>query len=291
MAISTNTLVLNGLDVSLSANRLELFVKQDNERKKYLPSSFDFDMIFSTALTGYVSIKALNWLSARKVGLSFYQANGQEIYTAIPAYAERNPHIQIKQFKAFTDGKIRAQIANKILKAKYASANKLLLRLGFEPIATNYKEQIFSKMYWERLRQRIREYGYDFDTRKGVNRVLNRHATNIVNATLNLFYGYAESKIALEIAKVGLNPHISFLHQPTFQKMSLTYDIIEYIRADIDDILLKMLEHHDIKPNMFYVVQNSYFLMRDAHICVDKLQHLNISGHLEDILRTFDNIQ
>lgn len=269
---STNTLILDGKDIVISASRLELIVKQDKRVKKYLPSNFDYDMIFSTAMTGYVSIKALNWLSSRKAGLSFYFVNGDPIYTAIPNYPERDPHIQIKQFKAFMDEKIRSKIAEKILKAKYEKANKLLVKLGYDPISTKYEEQTFSRLYWLKLREKIREYGYTFDTRKGVNKVLNRHATNIINATLNLFYGYIESKILLEISKAGLNPYISFLHKPTFQKSSLAYDIIEYVRSDIDDIVLDMLRNKEIKEDMFRIVQNSYYLVKNPHIAISKLE-------------------
>ena len=288
---STNkTLVLDGKDVTLSASRLELIVKQDKQIKKYLPSNFDYDMVFSTAMTGYVSIKALNWLSSRKAGLLFYQVNGEPIYTAIPNYPDRDPHIQIKQFRAFMDEKIRSKIAEKILKAKYEKANKLLFKLGYEPISTKYEEQTFSRLYWLKLREQIRKYGYEYDTRKGVNKVLNRHATSIINATLNLFYGYVESKILLEIAKQGLNPYISFLHKPTFQKSSLAYDIVEYVRSDIDDIVLDMFKNNKIKQDMFYIVENSYYLVKNPHIAISKLEHLDITHILDDIMTTFDDI-
>lgn len=287
---STNTLVLDGKDVTLSASRLELMIKQDKKITKFLPSTFNYDMIFSTAITGFVSIKALNWLSARKAGLLFYHVNGELIY-AIPNYPDRDPHIQIKQFKAFMDEKIRAKIANKILTAKYQNANRLLVRLGYDPISTKYEEQTFSRLYWLKLREKIREYGYEYDTRKGVNKVLNRHATSIINATLNLFYGYVESKLLLEIAKAGLNPYISYLHKPTFQKSSLAYDLVEYVRSDIDDIVLDMLKNKEIKQDMFYIVQNSYYLVKNPHSAISKLEHLNISHILDDIISIFDNIQ
>lgn len=286
---STNTLVLDGKDVTLSASRLELMIKQDKKITKFLPSTFNYDMIFSTAMTGYVSIKALNWLSARKAGLLFYHVNGELIY-AIPNYPDRDPHIQIKQFKAFMDEKIRAKIANKILTAKYQNANRLLVKLGYEPISTKYEEQTFSRLYWLKLREKIREYGYEYETRKGVNKVLNRHATNIINATLNLFYGYIESKLLLEIAKQGLNPYISFLHRPTFQKSSLAYDLVEYVRSDIDDIVLDMLRNKEIKQDMFYIVENSYFLVKNPHIAISKLQHIDISHILQDIISTLNDI-
>ena len=286
---STNTLVLDGKDVTLSASRLELMIKQDKKITKFLPSTFNYDMIFSTAMTGYVSIKALNWLSARKAGLLFYHVNGELIY-AIPNYPDRDPHIQIKQFKVFMDEKIRAKIANKILTAKYQNANRLLVKLGYEPISTKYEEQTFSRLYWLKLREKIREYGYEYETRKGVNKVLNRHATNIINATLNLFYGYIESKLLLEIAKQGLNPYISFLHRPTFQKSSLAYDLVEYVRSDIDDIVLDMLRNKEIKQDMFYIVENSYFLVKNPHIAISKLQHIDISHILQDIISTLNDI-
>ena len=241
-------------------------------------------MIFSTAITGYISVKALNWLSARRTGLSFYFVNGEPIYTAIPNYPERDPHIQIRQFQAFANEKTRANIAKYILNTKYSKANALLKYLGHEPLSTDYEEQTFSRLYWLKLREKIREYGYAFDTRKGVNRVLNRSAVNPINAILNLMYGFLEGKILLEIAKAGLNPHISFLHKPTFAKQSLAYDIIEFFRSDIDAIVLKMLENKELKPETFKIVQNSYYMVREPSICIEKLKGIDVSSGITEFL-------
>ena len=60
------SLILNGNDISISANGLHLIVKDNKEITKYLPSTFNYDLIFTTAITGYISLKALYWLSERK---------------------------------------------------------------------------------------------------------------------------------------------------------------------------------------------------------------------------------
>ena len=139
-------------------------------------------------------------------------------------------------------------------------------------------------MYWSKLGTKIREYGYEFTTRKGVNKTINRHATGIVNALLNLFYGYAESKLTVEIAKSGLNTQISFTHEPTFNKSSLAYDLIEPLRSKIDSVVLKMLKHHEINNSDFYIAKHSYYMVRNPENMINNIASIDYKQPVKNLL-------
>lgn len=101
---------------------------------------------------------------------------------------------------------------------------------------------------------------------------------------MNLFYGYAESKLTVEIAKSGLNTQISFTHEPTFSKSSLAYDLIEPLRAKIDNVVLKMVKQHDITNNDFYIAKHSYYMVRNPENMINNIASLNYEQPVKHLL-------
>ena len=101
---------------------------------------------------------------------------------------------------------------------------------------------------------------------------------------MNLFYGYAESKLTVEIAKSGLNTQISFTHEPTFSKSSLAYDLIEPLRAKIDSVVLKMLKHHEINNRDFYIAKHSYYMVKEPEKMINNIASLNYEQPVKHLL-------
>jgi CRISP-associated protein Cas1 len=65
-----------------------------------------------------------------------------------------------------------------------------------------------------------------------------RHATHPVNAILNYAYSTAATFITRALAMAGFDPACGFLHADADGRYSLSYDVIELLRADIDAAIL-----------------------------------------------------
>ena len=62
-----------------------------------------------------------------------------------------------------------------------------------------------------------------------------RNAQDLVNCLLNYGYGILYGRVWRAVALAGLNPHISFLHEPQANKPTLIFDMIEEFRAQAVD--------------------------------------------------------
>ena len=55
-------------------------------------------------------------------------------------------------------------------------------------------------------------------------------ATDLINSVLNYGYGILYSRVWRAVAPAGLNPYLSFLHEPRLNTPTLIFDMIEEFR-------------------------------------------------------------
>ncbi|MGA7325510.1 MAG: CRISPR-associated endonuclease Cas1 [Rhodomicrobium sp.] len=82
-----------------------------------------------------------------------------------------------------------------------------------------------------------------------------RHATHPVNAILNYAYSIVAAQLIRSLAAYGLDPACGFLHADAQGRYSLAYDIIELLRADIDQRILTWVASHTWKRADFPVTR------------------------------------
>ena len=80
-----------------------------------------------------------------------------------------------------------------------------------------------------------------------------RHATHPVNAILNYAYSVAATQLTRALAANGFDPACGFLHADAPGRMSLTYDALELLRADIHAAVLPWIASHKWKRADFPV--------------------------------------
>ncbi len=281
-----NTLVITDSNVVIGLKGNVLYIKHDNKDiDYYTPDKFYFNLIFSFGISGYITIGAIKWLSQRNCSYILSDLNGNIISYIIPNSKETDPHILLNQFNAY---KTKQEIiANHILNIKYINQNKLLESLNLERITKNYSEQINAKIYFQRLNPLINQYGYDFESRAGIYHVLNKTAVNMVNACLNLSYGYILSKLMVELESHGLTHKISFIHKPQITKLSLAYDLLEYLRSDIDKVILSLLKNKKIQQSQFNIIDHTYYLHKDPRQLILNLQSIDVKYPVVDLINQF----
>ena len=266
------TLVLSSVSSVIDYDRVRLRVREGKEERKYTAGDLaNLELIYLTGLSGYISLRAMRFLSHLGVSIAFRYISGKPAYDMIPQLPQRDPKLKVKQYQAFLDEKKRALIAKELVREKNRRHNLLLTEIGLDRINENYSEQVFAKQYFAAFAKYANGFGYQYEGRQGLYGVLNRQATNEVNAVLNLFYGYVEARLLREITLFGLDHQISYLHEPQTAKESLSYDLIELLRADIDRIVLEMVRGNEIKTNMFQVVNSTHYLVKDPKHFVARL--------------------
>ena len=143
--------------------------------------------------------------------------------------------------------------------------NSSLLNEYNLPSLTSDYENVYSNEYFARVGKLLNDYGYDYYGRKGFYYVSNMKATNRINALLNFYYGLIEHRLLNDISYYNLDYNISFLHEPQYNKISLTYDLIEQLRSDIDRVVLRLAEKRMIKDSDFELT-NGYYLIKEDRI-------------------------
>lgn len=253
-----NTKVIIEPNVKITASGVNVKINQES----YLIQEIaKFKSLYITAKSGYISFYAMKLLAMQNITISFRNINGKLIYDLLPKFYDNNiPGIRIGQIKAFL--KNRDDIARFIINQKHSKYNQLLIENELRPINPDLKEHLYAQKYWKLFRQLITDCGYDYTDRRGKYGQLALKATNKINALLNFYYGLIEHRLLREIAYKGLDYQISFLHEPTTHKLSLSYDLIEYLRADIDNVVLKMAKDNKIKDSHF-TVNEDYYLLKD----------------------------
>ena len=94
---------------------------------------------------------------------------------------------------------------------------------------TSDNEAVFSNEYWALIGKLFNDYGYDYYSRKGFYALNNQKAVNIINALLNFYYGLIEHRLLNDISYYGFDFNILFLHISRYNKLTLTYDLIELL--------------------------------------------------------------
>lgn len=213
--------------------------------------------------SGYISIYALRLFSLKKVTLTLHNLNGEILYHIIPEQSNQYLDNRILQYDKFLHS--RLQIAEQIIKAKREKYQSLLKQYKL-PLLTNDNENVFSNEYFARIGQLFTDYGYNFYSRKGFYATSNQKAITIINSLLNFYYGLVEHRLLNDVSYYGLDYSISYLHEPQYNKLSLTYDLIEFLRSDIDNVVLKMAKDRKIKLSDFQLTDKGYYMLKEQHI-------------------------
>lgn len=79
----------------------------------------------------------------------------------------------------------------------------------------------------------------------------NRNASHPMNAILNYAYGVLESQVRIAATALGFDPTIGYLHASRPERVALVYDIMEPLRPQVDQMVLKLIRNTKFTPNDF----------------------------------------
>ena len=254
------TLYYSRPEIKITASGVSIKINNDS----FVIQQFDkIKDIVIIAKSGYISVYALKLLALKNVSLTLNNMNGELIYNIIPQYPNKNLDNRILQYQQYLQN--RKKVSDLIVKTKKLKYEKLLEKLGL-PSLTSNEESVYSNEYWAYIGRLFNEYGYNYYSRKGFYAVNNQKAINPINSILNFYYGIVEHRLLNDFAYYGLDFNISFLHIPQYNKLPLTYDVIEFLRSDIDKIVLQLAKEKRIKQTDFKLTEKGFYLLKEEKI-------------------------
>jgi len=283
-----NPLHLSGWGVKITVqdlkSRSELVITDGREDDKlattlrFKPRRFPYSSIVIDGHSGYISLRALHWLSRNKVPVFVMSFDGTLISSILPPMPVK-ADLRAAQIQAASDTKKKFTIARALVQAKIARSLQVLDWLGErydiqkEIRLTRLESSKLSRAttapdirvvegrvarrYWETFGKVLPEH-LDFQGRMTSSHQNN--ASDPVNLTLNYSYGFLEAECRKAINAVGLEPSVGFLHDfSDYQtKQSLVYDLQEPFRWLTDVSVIEAFESEALKLSDFYFTGDDY---------------------------------
>jgi CRISPR-associated protein Cas1 len=240
--------VLSGFNCSLKIRNDELVIFDTGQERWYSKVTHGLHSIVFLGEGGHITIDAIKWCEAQGVAICVLGWHGDLISVTTPNSIS-DVAIRRAQFSAN-----RLAVAQAILKRKLQTQ----VVIGKFPAATfratapkikaagSVDELIMIEAraaleYWDNwsfsLKRRKRNWPSQWTLFAYRTSLLSggpRHATHPVNAILNYAYSVAAAQVTRSLIAAGFDSTAGFLHADADSRHSLTYDVLELLRADVD---------------------------------------------------------
>jgi CRISPR-associated endonuclease Cas1 len=276
------TLTGYGLHVRVERGYLQLRdgIADEKRTGRFHKTDRSFKRLIILGHSGSITFDAVRWM--HDAGVSFTQLDADANVLAVSAALGRNDgRIRRAQALALYNG-AALDISRQLIQAKLLGQARVLTEIeGTDEAAKriiNLRERIgvaknaeqirsleaeAAKMYWEQWSRvpmqfvkkdacRVPDHWQTFNQRISQISLSPRRAINPANAVLNYLYAILEVETTLALHQVGLDPGLGVLHADQRGRDSLSLDLIEAVRPDVDSFLLSILrEHHFRKADFF----------------------------------------
>jgi len=251
-----NPLYINEKVCSLSVEDFHLKIWNPEEKKVvhlFKPRKIPYDSIIIQRNRGSISFAAIDWLMRHAISLTILNWQGNIMSQILPEET-LSPKLRIAQYQAYLDWEIHSKISKSIVETKIKRQRDFLKALSpyfdievpsVRAITTNSPDFIrnmearYAEEYFTQYGIICNTLGYEFENRS---RHSNQHANDLTNSLLN--YGYAILKVYVRraINAVGFDNSVSYVHFLSKGESSLTFDLMELWRTNIDQAVLESLE-------------------------------------------------
>ncbi len=231
-------------------SRRENTILFQNEReKKFIPVE-DIEELFILSEISLNS-KLLNFLSQKGIVVHFFNYYGWYSGSFVPRETSVSGFLVVKQAEHYLDREKRLYLAREFVKGSIANSMKniavnfdmnLLDRVRDIETLMSLEAQ-FRKAYYDEMEKIT---GWEFGKRT------KRPPSNPLNALISFGNSLVYATVLKEIYHTQLNPTISYLHEPSTKRFSLSLDIAEIFKPLISDrIILRTIGQGIIQESDF----------------------------------------
>ena len=284
----------NDLVVCERDNDLEIVI--DGQTETFQSQANNLKSIIVQAYRGYVTMSAINWLTAHSISMSMLDVRGQ-IKSSINPRSTPAGLLNVQQLRIHEDRKERLKLAIQLIEDKVRSQLEFLNDLSkYYPVDAHsiddiqvsrsnrlktlqdvmlYEAQI-AKAYWCEMAKVINLIAPELKFNGRDTRDSNgRNAGNVVNASLNYLYAVLEHQVRASLFAHGFDVTIGIVHESMPGKQPLVYDVIEQFRYIADMTVIDMLSAHQLRKNDFKLQPNYVMTSKPetAKKLIDKMQY------------------
>jgi CRISPR-associated protein Cas1 len=219
--------------------------------KKALPIE-DIEELFILSELSITS-KAIKLLAQNSIPLHFFNQYGYYIGSFYPRERNSSGYLIVKQVEHYIEEDKRIYLAKAFVEGAIRNlafvysldpeSSLKRLKKAKSPEEVMSIEADFRKKCYEKLEEIT---GFSFERRT------RRPPSNPLNALISFGNSFVYSKVLGEIYFTPLNPTISYLHEPSTKRFSLSLDIAEIFKPILSDkLILKLLKEEKIKEKHF----------------------------------------
>ena len=250
-----------------------------NVKRKVLPvETIDSIFVFSEV---DLNAKVLNFLAQENIPVHFFNYYGYYTGSFYPREYALSGKIVVKQVEFYLDKELRFEIASEIVSSACHNMLKNLKYYqsrygGMEGVIEKMESLIASRpdnlkelMGYEGQARKIYYSAWDFIV-KVENEIFKfdertkRPPENPINALISFGNSVLYGMVLTEIYKTQLNPGVSYLHEPSTRRFSLSLDISEIFKPVlVDRVIFSLINHRRIRAEHFNVDLN-YAYLKDS---------------------------
>jgi CRISP-associated protein Cas1 len=262
-----STHVIYGGTCALKVEKGDLVALNGRDLRRFAKVTHGLKAILFLNHSGSITLDAIKWCEAQGIALCLLDWYGKLLSVTQPAL---NTNAALRRAQYTTD---RLAMAKAIVTQK----TKSQARAGKIALATQRKalseikdaraiENLFSieaqiaQEYWSNWRFKLRHKKWNwpeqwthFHYRVSPFSGGPAHAMHPVNAILNYAYAVVAAQLTRTLHANGFDSAAGFLHGDAEGRYSLTYDVLELLRADIDASILPWVASHTWKRPDFPV--------------------------------------
>ena len=270
----SNVLTLTGDSVSLSVKRGALIAARDAMTLVYEPRAVKPSAIVMTGWGGVITLAALRFCAKHKIAVVILDWD-RDFMTAMALPARRAARVARAQLEAILPSRALL-IAKELIAAKIGAHTRLgamhetKAEAAIERVRTADTERALlmleaqaARLAWadRPIVLKWREAGYippswklSFSQRRRLDRKFSRHATDPINALLNLALAVTIGRLLVALTAQGFNPAIGVLHKSP--RWPLAYDVIELLRPHVEAAVFDFLDNRAFAPDEFIRVND-----------------------------------
>jgi len=221
-----------------------------------------------------LNTKVLNLLSQKGIVLHLFNRYGFYSGSFLPRKRNVSGYLLVKQVKHYLDSDSRLFLAASFIEGAIFHMKRNLRRRG---IGTGNIEKLESQIFTVgsvaelmRLEGKVREIYYSkfSDILRGkffsFSKRVRRPPSNAVNALISYGNSLLYSAVLAELYRTQLDPTVSYLHEPSISRYSLSLDISEIFKPLIVDSLIFSLVNKKVLKKEDFDLTLNYALLSES---------------------------
>lgn len=269
-----------GAKVGVEEGELYIISPEKEELGRFPQKLIENIFIFGNV---FLTTQAINFFLKNNIRVIFLSLKGDYIGSLI-SLDQKRVFFKYKQWEKFKDESLRLKLSKIIIREKFKNQRGLLynfcrnqlkmnLFLEFDEKTKNLikevdfvssvnslrgLEGIFSCFYFDLFGQLILNKEFNFNGRN------HYPPKDEVNSLLSFGYSLLVNFLTGFIIAYFLDPYVGFYHENKYKRENLSLDLVEELRPNIDQIVLKLINLNMLKKDDFFKENNCFFIKKES---------------------------